>query len=132
MLPCPVINAIVSTASVACRLTSASLFFFRTAIAISPRSRYNDLGDYMQVIMEGLPMSEAEKQEYVQYICDKYSDRIIDKVFLNADASSVSIRCEYHIPRPIAKMGGYYIGDPATWNQAKQAELRDSLPNPIV
>ena len=86
----------------------------------------------MQVIMEGLPMSEAEKQEYVQYICKKYPDRIIDKVFLNVDASSVSIRCEYHIPRPVAKMGGYYIGDPATWNQAKQAELRDSLPNPIA
>lgn len=86
---------------------------------------------FMQVILEGLPMSEAEKQEYVQYICEKYPDRIIDKVFLNASEDDVSIRCTYHFPRPVAKMGGYYIGDPANWNRAKQAELRDSLPNPL-
>lgn len=83
----------------------------------------------MQVITNGLPLSEAEKDQYVQYIRKKYPDRIIDKVFLKVDEDSVSIHCEYHVPRPVAKMGGYYIGDPATWNNAKQAELRDTLPN---
>lgn len=76
-------------------------------------------------------MSRAEQQECIRYICLKYSDRIIDKIFLNANDDSVSIRCEYHVPRPVAKMGGYYIGDPSTWNKAKQAEFRDSLPNPL-
>lgn len=85
----------------------------------------------MQIINEGLPLSDAEQQGYVASIHARYPDRIIDMVFLNADDQSVSIRCEYHIPRPLAKMGGYYIGDPATWNKAKQAELRDSLPNPV-
>ena len=85
----------------------------------------------MQIINEGLPLSNAEQQRYIASIRARYPDRIIDKVFLNADEQSVSIRCEYHIPRPLAKMGGYYIGDPATWNKAKQAELRDSLPNPV-
>lgn len=85
----------------------------------------------MQIINEGLPLSDAEEQRYIASIRARYPDRIIDKVFLNADEQSVSIRCEYHIPRPLAKMGGYYIGDPATWNKAKQAELRDSLPNPV-
>ena len=86
----------------------------------------------MQVIIEGLPLSESEKQTYVQYICEKYADRVIDKVFLNADESAVSIRCEYHFLPPVAKMGGYYIGNPATWNPAKQAELRDTVPNPVT
>lgn len=85
----------------------------------------------MQIINEGLPLSDAEEQRYIASFRARYPDRIIDKVFLNADEQSVSIRCEYHIPRPLAKMGGYYIGDPATWNKAKQAELRDSLPNPV-
>lgn len=85
----------------------------------------------MQIINEGLPLSNAEQQRYIASVRARYPDRIIDKVFLNADEQSVSIRCEYHIPRPLAKMGGYYIGDPSIWNNAKQAELRDSLPNPI-
>ncbi len=76
----------------------------------------------MQVITNGLPLSEAEKDQYVRYIREKYPDRIIDE-------DSVAIRCEYHTLRPVAKMGGYYIGDPETWNSAKQAELRDTLPN---
>ena len=83
----------------------------------------------MQVITNGLPLSEAEKDQYVRYIREKYPARIIDKVFLKADEDSVAIRCEYHTLRPVAKMGGYYIGDPETWNSAKQAELRDTLPN---
>lgn len=85
----------------------------------------------MQVILEGLPMDETELQECIQYIRSKYSDRIIDKIFLNADDDSVSVRCEYHVPKPVAKMSGYYIGDPSSWNKAKQAEFRDSLPNPL-
>lgn len=85
----------------------------------------------MQIIVSGLPMSRDEQQKYVQYIRSKYPDRIIDKVFLEADESSVSIRCEYHYPQPVAKMGGYYIGNPTNWNRAKQAELRDSLPNAL-
>ena len=85
----------------------------------------------MQIINEGQPLSEAEQQSYIASIHERYPGCIIDKVFLNADEQSVSIRCEYHIPRPLAKMGGYYIGDPATWNKAKQAELRDTLPNPV-
>ena len=85
----------------------------------------------MQIIMEGLPLSRAEQLQYVQYLQEKYPDRILDKVFLDATEDTVAIRCEYHIPRPVAKMGGYYIGDPAHWNRAKQAELRDTLPNPV-
>ena len=33
--------------------------------------------------------------------------------------------------RNMRKMGGYCIGEPADWNAAKQAELRDTVPNPI-
>ena len=48
----------------------------------------------MQVILEGLPMDETELQECIQYMRSKYSDRIIDKIFLNEDEDSVSVRCE--------------------------------------
>ena len=36
-----------------------------------------------------------------------------------------------HQFRNLRKMGGWRIGEPSDWNEAKQAELRDSLPNPI-
>lgn len=85
----------------------------------------------MQVITLGLPISESEKQQYVQYIRLKYSDRIIDKIFLDASEESISIRCEYHFPRQVTKMGGYYLSNPSNWNKAKQAEFLDSLPNPL-
>ena len=39
------------------------------------------------------------------------------------------IRYTLHCFRDLRKMGGYCIGDPADWNPAKQAELRDTVPN---
>lgn len=108
-----------------------SRIFLYRVLVIFPFAGYNGEGDFNASYFEGLPMDETELQECIQYIRSKYSDRIIDKIFLNADDDSVSVRCEYHVPKPVAKMSGYYIGDPSSWNKAKQAEFRDSLPNPL-
>ena len=50
-------------------------------------------------------MDETELQECIQYIRSKYSDRIIDKIFLNADDDSVSIRCELLAPGRNSHLG---------------------------
>ena len=44
---------------------------------------------------------------------------------------SVDVHYTLHRFREVRKMGGYCIGEPADWNPAKQAELRDTLPNPV-
>lgn len=85
----------------------------------------------MQIIEQGVHLSDAERQAYLDALCAKYPDRIFDKVFIFADEDTVSLKCEYHYPRSLARMSGCYIGDPTRWNDAKQAELRDTLPNPI-
>ena len=36
-----------------------------------------------------------------------------------------------HRFRNLRKMGGYCIGEPADWNLAKQAELRDTVTHPV-
>jgi hypothetical protein len=43
----------------------------------------------------------------------------------------VAVSYDLHRFRSMRKMGGYCIGEPADWNAAKQAELRDTIPNPI-
>lgn len=85
----------------------------------------------MQIIEQGLRISDKERQVYLDALYTKYPNRIFDKVFIIADENTVSLKCEYHYPRPLARMSGCYIGDPTRWNDAKQAELRDTLPNPI-
>ena len=43
----------------------------------------------------------------------------------------VNVRYDLHRFRNLRKMGGYCIGEPSDWNHAKQAELRDTVPNPV-
>jgi len=43
----------------------------------------------------------------------------------------VDVHYTVHRFRELRKMGGYCIGEPMGWNYAKQAELRDTIPNQI-
>ena len=65
-------------------------------------------------IMNGT-LSEAEQDYYMLEVHGDYVD----------------VHYTLHRFREVRKMGGYCIGEPADWNPAKQAELRDTLPNPV-
>jgi hypothetical protein len=56
---------------------------------------------------------------------------IIEKLYLDVQNGHVDVRCDLHRFRNMRKMGGYCIGEPSDWNYAKQAEFRDTVPNPI-
>lgn len=56
---------------------------------------------------------------------------IIEKLFLDVQGGHVTVSYNLHRFRNLRKMGGYCIGEPSDWNTAKQAELRDTIPNPI-
>ena len=84
----------------------------------------------MKVIVNGA-LSEAEQDAYVKYITAKYPAGVIEKLVLDVQGEYVDIQYTLHRYRNLRKMGGCCIGEPADWNPAKQAELRDTLPNRI-
>ena len=85
----------------------------------------------MQVVVLNGILSEAEQAAYVRQATAVYPVSIIEKLFLDVQGDRVAVRCDLHRFRNLRKMGGYCIGEPADWNYAKQAELRDTVPNPI-
>ena len=85
----------------------------------------------MQVVVTNGTLSEAEQDIYVQQITEVYPISIIEKLYLDVQGDYVDVSLDLHRFRNLRKMGGYCIGEPSDWNFAKQAELRDTLPNPI-
>ena len=85
----------------------------------------------MQVAVLHGELSEAEQDYYVQLVTDKFPVSIVEKIILDVRGEYVDIHYTLHHFRDLRKMGGGCIGEPSSWNRAKQAELRDTLPNRI-
>ena len=85
----------------------------------------------MQIVVRNGTMTEAEQDYYVRHITAKYPMGAIDKLVLDIQGEFVDAHYTLHRCRELRKMGGYCAGEPADWNPAKQAELRDTLPNPV-
>lgn len=85
----------------------------------------------MQIAVLNGELSEAEQERCIRCVTDKYPMSIIEKIVLEVDGDYVDVRYTLHRFRELRKMGGYCIGEPADWNPAKQAELRDTIPNKV-
>ena len=85
----------------------------------------------MQIVVRNGTLSEAEQDAYIRRVTEKYPVSSIDKLILDVRGEYVDVRCVLHEYREVRKMGGYCIGAPEDWNYAKQAELRDTIPNTI-
>lgn len=85
----------------------------------------------MQVAVLNGTLSEAEQDVYIRQAAARYPVSVIEKLILDVQGDKVAVRCVLHRFRNLRKMGGYCIGEPSGWNSAKQAELRDTLPNRI-
>lgn len=85
----------------------------------------------MQIVVLNGSMTEAEQDAYVRRVTEKYPIGSIEKIFLNIQGEYVDVSCSLRPRRELRKMTGAVIGAPEDWNYAKQAELRDTLPNPI-
>lgn len=83
----------------------------------------------MVVVVRKGTLSQAEQDCYVRQITGRYPEGIVEKVELEVEGEFVNARYTLHRPRDLRKMGGYCIGEPSDWNHAKQAELRDTVPN---
>jgi len=85
----------------------------------------------VQVVVLNGTLLEAEQDIYVHRVTEKYPVSIIEKIILDVQGDYVDISCVLHRFRNLRKMGGGCIGEPSDWNYAKQAELRDTIPNEI-
>ena len=84
----------------------------------------------MEIVVKNGTLSEEEQQWFVDYVQAEFPDREIDTIELQCGDKGVTIRytlghCYLH------KMGGYFIGDPSAWNDAKRAEYLPTKSNPI-
>ena len=84
----------------------------------------------MEVVVRKGILSEEEQQWCVDYVRSKFPDREIERIELTCHDGGISIcytlgRCHLY------KMGGYLLGDPMAWNDAKRAEDFATKPNPI-
>ena len=84
----------------------------------------------MEIVVKNGTLSEEEQQLCVDYVQERFPGREIDTIELLCSDKGVTIRytlghCYLH------KMGGYFIGDPSAWNDAKRAEYLATKPNPI-
>ena len=85
----------------------------------------------MQVAVLHGTLSEAEQDYYVRRVTEKFPISIVEKIILDVQEEYVDVRYMLHRYRDLRKMSGCCIGEPSDWNHAKQAELRDTLPNQI-
>ena len=85
----------------------------------------------MQVVVLHGTLTEAEQDSYIRQATALYPVSIIEKLFLDVQGDHVAVSYDLHRFRNMRKMGGYCIGEPSGWNHAKQAEFRDTIPNPI-
>lgn len=76
-------------------------------------------------------LTETEQDAYIREAVKKYSVSLIEKLILDVQGEAVEASYVLHRFRNLRKMGGCCIGEPSSWNYAKQAELRDTLPNRI-
>lgn len=86
----------------------------------------------MQIIVLNGTLSDWELDECVQRIAAVHPINITEKLYLNVHDDHIEVFCEPHKFRELRKMGGYCVGCPEDWNAAKQAELRDTLPNAVL
>lgn len=80
------------------------------------------------VVLNGT-LSEAEQNYYIRRVTDRFPIGVVEKIVLDVKEEYVDVTYTLHRFRNLRKMGGYCIGEPADWNLAKQAELRDTVPN---
>ena len=78
--------------------------------------------------MNRIELENEQQDKYIKFLQDKYPHIDLKSVELFTDGKNIYFKAQ-NKKRVLAKMGGTYIGHPDNWNNAKQAEFRDTLTN---
>ena len=84
----------------------------------------------MNVIVNGGTITEEEKHAYVEYVKDKYADRVITELTIIIDGEFVNLKTKFEPDVPfnrIRRITGYLVGDMSRWNNGKRAEEKDRV-----
>ena len=85
----------------------------------------------MVVKVLGGPMDDAEKEQYVNFVKEKFPGRKINEITLKPDGDFIDISWVLEELPPfqrIRRITGYLVGDvKGRFNNAKQAELKDRV-----
>lgn len=77
------------------------------------------------------PITEDEKQAYIQHVKSTYPDRTIEKITIEVDGEYVNLRT-YFKPikfERVRRITGYLVGTLDRFNDAKLAEVKDRVPH---
>ena len=88
----------------------------------------------MIVNVVGNDFSEEEKQVYVEQICAKYTDRIIEAITITADGDFVDVKTEFAEDVPfdrIRRITGYLVGSLDRFCDGKRAEEHDRVKHTV-
>ena len=85
----------------------------------------------MQIVIHGA-LGKIDEDRCIQRLTEKVPIGLIEKLYLDVSGDEVNISYVLRNIPEKRKMGGYCIGSPEGWNAAKQAELRETLPNWIA
>lgn len=85
----------------------------------------------MQITVVGGTMSEAEQQEYANYLRKKHPGYNFTSLTLTIDGEYVDMKYEYDmLPfQRIRRITGYLVGTLDRFNNAKRTEVNDRLPH---
>lgn len=85
-----------------------------------------------EIIVKGAPISEAEQQNYVHYLREKYGQEV-ERLELELDGDEVNMNYTLTgIPfERIRRITGYLVGTMDRWNNAKRAEETDRVKHSV-
>ena len=88
----------------------------------------------MRINIVGEPVSRDELKAYTQYGEEKYSDREITAITINAQGEMVDLKFEFAPVTPfvrIRRITGYLVGTLDRFNNGKRSEERDRVKHSV-
>jgi len=85
----------------------------------------------MKIVVINGTLTEREQDKCIRSITQEHPASAIERVVMEVYGEYVDVWYTLNRYRELRKMGGYCIGEPATWNCAKRAEYRETIPNQV-
>lgn len=88
----------------------------------------------MVINVTGGTLSEAEQNNYVKYVSDKFPEKQLEQLDINVDGDFVDLKYHFAPTRfeRIRRITGYLVGTLDRFNNAKAAEEHDRVKHSLA